>query len=106
MLNIKLKHTRRTHIIPHHLKGVKQNIKKILTYFKLIVFLVQYAIRIRISLDFCGNGNRKESDFLLLKKEGNQKKPCFLVLIFNKRRKPRSYIHRLPLFCEVVKYYE
>jgi hypothetical protein len=86
------------YIIPHHLKGVKhynKNIKKRLTYLKLIVFSVQYAIRIRISLDFCGNGNRKESDFLLLKKD-------FLI----KGGNHRSYIHRVPLFCEVVKYYE
>lgn len=68
----------RTHIIPHHLKGVKyynQNIKKILTYFKLIKFSVQYTIRIRTSLDFCENRNRKESDCPFTKKR-----------FFNKRR--------------------
>lgn len=38
-----IRHIRRTHIIPHHLKGVKyynKNIKKILMYLKLIVLLV------------------------------------------------------------------
>ncbi len=89
------------YIIPHHLPTVNQynkNIKKILTYFKLIVFSVQYTIRVRISLllkDFCENGNRKESDFLLLKKD-------FLIKGGNHRKN----IHRLPLFWEVVKYYE
>lgn len=126
------KHIRRTHkshisqvtymnncnyIIPHHLKGVKhynQNIKKILTYFKLIVFLVQYTIIKRISLDFCENGNRKESDcpftkkrFLIKGGNSNQVTVTEVTEVTELGNKPvNNHIHRLPLFCEVVKYYE
>ena len=89
----------RTHIIPHHLKGVKyynQNIKKILTYFKSIVFLVQYTIKIRLSLDFCEIGIEKKVIAPLLKKD-------FLIKGGDKHR---TNILSVPPFCEVVKHYE
>ena len=61
------------YIIPHHLKGVKyynQNIKKRLTYFKLIIFSVQYTIRVKTLLllkDFCGNGDQEKGVALKVK---------------------------------------
>lgn len=61
------------YIIPHHLKGVKyynQNIKKRLTYLKLVVFSVQYSNRARILLllkDFCGNGSQEKGVALKVK---------------------------------------